>query len=105
MSDVASFTITKLSGKTIRFIVDDLTDIDGNAVTDVVGLTINLYDQNETLVTTGSVQQADAPDDDTYYADITLPTVTRPTKYLVRASGAKNTAVYKDLGIIWVVLQ
>lgn len=103
MADVtASFEITRLSGVTMRFIVDDLTDILGQPVTSGAGVAINLYDQNGVLVATGSVGQNADPDNDTYYADITLPTVTRVTPYTVRATGTKNGAEYKDVGIVWV---
>lgn len=103
MADVTtSFEITRLSGTTMRFIVDDLTDIAGQPVTSGANITINLYDQNNVLITTGSVGQNADPDNDTYYADITLPTVTRTTPYTIQATGSKNGADYKDVGIVWV---
>ena len=100
---MTSFTITRLPGASLRLKVTDLTDINGEPVTSGASVAINLYDQNNALVITGTVEQENAPDDATYYADITLPQVTRPTKYVARATGSRDDETYKDIGIIWVV--
>jgi 2-keto-4-pentenoate hydratase len=85
--------------------VSGLTDIDDQPVVDGADVAINLYDQNNVLVETGMVVQADSPDNDTYYADITLPDVTRPTKFVAKASGSQSTSEYRDIGTVWVVSE
>lgn len=97
-----SFEITRLGGATIRFKVNNLTDVDGTAITSGGNVTINLYDKNDELVETGTVTQ-DPTDTDSYYCDINLPAVTRVTRYTAKASASKSSRNYRDVGVVWVV--
>ena len=100
--DYVTFETTELGGKTIRFSIDDFSASDGTEITSDATVTINLYDQNDTLVTVGSVQQYPPPDASTYYADITLPMVTRITLYVAKLKGVYNTKNYESIGWVWV---
>jgi hypothetical protein len=94
--------ITVLGGQSKRFSITDVLDADGTPVTSGATVTINLYDGTDALVVMGSVQQRAAPNDNTYYTDITLPTVTRISQYVVKGMVIKTGQTWKDEGDVWV---
>lgn len=98
MSDL---TATLLAGKTYQFAVSGYTDLNGVAITTAT-VTINLYDQNDALVTTGAVSQLAAPNNNTYIANITMPTVTRITRYKIKVYSSQSGVVYEAVGDLWV---
>jgi hypothetical protein len=97
----ASFETTQLAGKTLRFTVSNLVDVDGDEVTTGGNVTINLYTEHDELSVTGTVAPDDA-DANTYHAEITLPAVTRKRRFVVKAAASKNSRVYRDLGVVWI---
>lgn len=94
--------ITDLGGKTKEFVVTNLADRTGTPITTGATVTINLYDASGSIVVTGSVVQDSAPNNANYYADITLPTVTALTRYVIKAKAVKNGLTWEDEGDVWV---
>ena len=98
---LASFEISRLSGASLRFFIRDLIDIDGDPVVAPDTKVLSLCDDAGTEITAGTVLQ-DPADTNTFYADMTLPTVTRRRRYTLKASSSKNSHNFRAIGYIWV---
>ena len=95
------FEVTMLSGTSVRFTLADVVDLDNDDVTSLDTISINLYDNNDEIAATGTVV-ADPVDENTWYTDIILPTVTRTQQYRLKAAAEKSTVQLREFGIVWV---
>lgn len=83
------------AGESVRLSAHDLTDVAGAPVTTGAVVTIELYNPDGTLQSTGM----GAADGDDWYRDVTMPTSPIGT-YVVRMTAVKSGATWKGTGFI-----